>query len=135
MSEANGLVDAGIVDPLDDPREAAAHRARVFAIGAAVPPDSPARVDLADLRAGLALEIAVVPFGEVLVDLEILEAREARRALGAEAGLANTSPKSAGFNRARRPMACSTPWSVRSRSVTDVCCPDLLQAVSPCRTR
>ena len=82
-----------------------------------------------------ALVVAVAPLDEVGVDLGVAEARELGRTPG-------PVPR-AGEHQvevARRPAAARSeratrsPSSVSGRSVVEVCRPDLLHSVSPCRT-
>ena len=119
----------------DHPVEPRRHLRGGLAAGHRAAPDRPAGVGLADLRGGLALEVAVVPLGEVVVDLRLGMAGQPRGLAGRAAGARSARARSRRRRAGRAaPAATRLPSSVSGRSVVEVCRPSRLHSVSPCRT-
>ncbi len=72
-----------LTHPRDHPVAPLLHLVRLFAAGAAVGPQPPARIQLTDLRGRDALVVAVVPLGQVGVDAEVVETSQLRGVRGA----------------------------------------------------
>ncbi len=131
-------VAAGIVGPRQDVRGSRGHRGERLAARHLAAPHRPGRPPVAtrpDLGSREALELAVVPLREVVVDDRVRKARERRRLTCAYAwARQHTRERHFAKRGTKRTRASALPVSVSDTSVRLVCMPRRDHSVSPWRT-
>ena len=109
---------------------------RRLSSGAAVAEELPVRALRMDLGRAPPLILAVIPLDQVGVDFgRGPKAGQSQVRAARCKGLVKTLAKASPRSRCPRARALRSPRSVKGRSVRPVCCPERLQAVSPCRVR